>query len=41
MANLIGNSDDPGVAAVFGEHTAARVAVVGQSNGGRGVARNQ
>ncbi len=37
MANLVGNSNDPNVAAVFGEHTAGQAAVIGQSNNGRGV----
>ena len=35
--NLVGNSNDPNVAAVFGEHTAGQAAVIGQSNNGRGV----
>ena len=37
MANLVGTSNDPNVAAVFGEHTAGQAAVIGQSNNGRGV----
>lgn len=37
MANLVGTSNDPGVAAVFGEHTAGAAALIGQSNTGRGV----
>ena len=37
MANLVGSSNDPNVAAVFGEHTAGQAAVIGQSNNGRGV----
>jgi hypothetical protein len=37
MANLVGTSNDPNVAAVFGEHTADQAAVIGQSNNGRGV----
>ena len=36
-SNLVGTSNDPNVAAVFGEHTAGQAAVIGQSNGGRGV----
>jgi hypothetical protein len=37
MTNLIGDSNDPGVAAVFGEHTAGQAAIIGQSMAGRGV----
>ena len=37
MANLVGSSNDPNVAAVFGEHTAGQAAVIGQSHNGRGV----
>jgi hypothetical protein len=37
MENLVGRSNDPGVAAVFGEHAAGQAAVIGQSNNGRGV----
>lgn len=37
MANLVGSSNDPNVAAVFGEHTAGQAAVIGQSANGRGL----
>ena len=37
MANLVGDSNDPSVAAVFGVHTAGAGAVIGQSNDGGGV----
>jgi hypothetical protein len=37
MPNLVGDSNNPNVAAVFGEHTAGAAAVIGQSNNGRGV----
>ena len=37
MANLVGDSNDPNVAAVSGVHTAGAGAVIGQSNDGRGV----
>jgi hypothetical protein len=37
MTNLVGDSNDPNVAAVFGIHTAGAGAVIGQSDHGRGV----
>ena len=35
MTNLVGDSNDPNVAAVRGDHTAGAAAVIGQSNEGR------
>jgi len=35
MENLVGRSNDPGIAAVFGEHTAGQASVIGHSNNGR------
>src|SRR5260370_26838859 len=37
MAKLRGDSNDPNVDAVFGEHTAGAAAIIGQSNNGRGM----
>jgi hypothetical protein len=37
MANLVGKSNDPNIAAVFGEHMAGQAAIIGQSLDGRGV----
>lgn len=37
MTNIVGDSNDPNVAAVFGEHTAGAGAVIGRSLNGRGV----
>ncbi len=37
MANLVGDSNNPNVAAVSGIHTAGAAAIIGQSNDGRGV----